>query len=1222
MQFSVSRSVLLSVLFALGACQCGTPVDEDAGVPGGDAGPGDDAGPGNDAGPAGPEVTTTTCTNTPTAEPGADVCSVTPGDGNIFIVGDILLPGEIIEGGGILVDRGGTITCSGCECADINDANTATRIICPDAVISPGLINAHDHMGWMHNDPYVLSDPDERYEHRHDWRRGRRDHTEVSPGGGANGSQREWGELRFLLGGATATNASGQSGGLLRNLDGFGGTVPGIDQPVVDYDTFPLGDSNGSLRSDGCDYPNIGSPSDADAYAPHVAEGIDAEARNEFLCLTSTDNGGAEVLGSNTAVVHGVGLLPVDIQKMAAQGMSLIWSPRSNVSLYGDTARATIYDAMGVNIALGTDWMPSGSMNMLRELKCADELNQLHFGGYFSDHALWKMATVGAARSMKMDDAIGVLSPGRTADIAIFARGFREGYRAVLDATPGEVALVLRGGEVIAGNSNVVDALEPGACDPIADVCGRDKRVCLQSEINKSYTQLEGEVGGIYPLFFCDVPEDEPSCLPRRVQEEDSILGSTLYECLTVESDRDGDGIINPNDNCADVFNPIRPLDEGVQADSDLDGLGDACDPCPLQQGTSECSTPDPDDLDSDGVNDGSDNCPGAPNPGQEDGDEDGKGDVCDPCPEDSNPGTAGCPASIYDVKTSDALIGSRVSVADLVVTARDRRGFFVQLDPSSGDFSSEEHSGIYVFVGTDEGLPARWTKLELTGTVGEFFDQRQLSDALWTEAGSVSPLAPRTLTAGERTAAANAGGASPFEGLFVEVTDVSVTDADAPGVPGAGDDDESEPRNEFEIEGGLRVDDAIYLMDPLPSDGEIFGFIRGPLSWRNQKLKLLPRDLDDVGFGAVEVRQLVPVLSYARAGATGPTFPEPLTIELTRAPEEPVTILVSSDATGVADSTAAQIVISPPDSSAVVQVSGVTTGTATFTATRQGSDISATADVRVLGAGENASVASITPASATVATGATLELVVALDLPAQPGGVSVDLATSGGIGSVAPDPLVIAENAQSGVVTLTAAGAEASGLVTATLGGDVSASIEVSELTGGVVINEVDYDQPDTDSAEFIELYNGGANAVDVTGYELLLVNGSGGAIYETITLSGSLPSQGFLVVGSATVNAPGAALTEEFSSASNNVQNGSPDAVVLTDGSAVIDFLSYEGTIDNANLGSYGTLTLTGSSLEDTNGEAGSLSRKVDGADTDDDAADWHFVTTPTPGAANAAP
>ena len=67
-----------------------------------------------------------------------------------------------------------------------------------------------------------------------------------------------------------------------------------------------------------------------------------------------------------------------------------------------------------------------------------------------------------------------------------------------------------------------------------------------------------------------------------------------------------------------------------------------------------------------------------------------------------------------------------------------------------------------------------------------------------------------------------------------------------------------------------------------------------------------------------------------------------------------------------------------------------------------------------------------------------------------------------------------------------------------------------------GVVINEVDYDQPGADNGEFIELYNCGVATVDLTGWTLELVNGTGGgaAIYDTVALSGTLAGNAYLVI------------------------------------------------------------------------------------------------------------
>jgi imidazolonepropionase-like amidohydrolase len=444
--------------------------------------------------------------------PATGTCTTTSGSAALLITGDILTPGEVFRGGQVLVDASGGIVCVDCDCSGAAGAAGATTIVCPDAVVSPGLINAHDHVGWLGGDPY--SPTDERFEHRHDWRTGSGGHTEV-PSDRGTGDE-EWGELRQVMGGGTSVNGSGSIAGFLRNLDRSSGQE-GLGQPEVNYQTFPLGDSDGTLATMGCGsydpVDNAAAIAGDDAYTPHVSEGINSAARNEFLCMR---DGAADLVQESSAFIHGVGLLPQDIGEMSVDGTMLIWSPRTNVTLYGETARITEYDHLGVPIALGTDWVLTGSMNMLRELSCADELNAFYMNGHFSDESLWLMATQNAAEAMAMDDAIGVLAVGRVADISIYAtRGTRVDHRAIIEAEPDDVVLVLRGGTPLYGDADIVGTLE-GGCDAV-DVCGAPKQVCAMREIGMSLSALTSANGGSYPLFFCDMaPTDEPSCVPAR----------------------------------------------------------------------------------------------------------------------------------------------------------------------------------------------------------------------------------------------------------------------------------------------------------------------------------------------------------------------------------------------------------------------------------------------------------------------------------------------------------------------------------------------------------------------------------------------------------------------------------------------------------------------------------------------------------------------------------
>lgn len=115
----------------------------------------------------------------------------------------------------------------------------------------------------------------------------------------------------------------------------------------------------------------------------------------------------------------------------------------------------------------------------------------------------------------------------------------------------------------------------------------------------------------------------------------------------------------------------------------------------------------------------------------------------------------------------------------------------------------------------------------------------------------------------------------------------------------------------------------------------------------------------------------------------------------------------------------------------------------------------------------------------------------------------------------------------------------------------------------GHLVVNEVDYDQDGTDSAEFLEIYNGTGGAVNLGGYQVELVNGTGGgaAVYQTVPLPAVDLADGdyFVVCANATTTFN---CDLDVDPDTNLIQNGAPDAVGLRDSTgALVDTVSYEG-------------------------------------------------------------
>jgi hypothetical protein len=235
------------------------------------------------------------------------------------------------------------------------------------------------------------------------------------------------------------------------------------------------------------------------------------------------------------------------------------------------------------------------------------------------------MVTYNPAVVLHVDNKIGSLKPGLFGDIAIYdGRGKNNPYRTVIEANAKNTVLVLRrsslpfpfippyvpeyvGSVALYGDQELLQLLPSSLheifagfplCEPM-DVCGEAKLLCPLRETwwwpifglgdPLSIASLVSANADSYPLFFCGEPLDEPTCVPLRPGEYDG----SITKGAASRSDRDGDGIKDNKDNCKNVFNPIRPMDSGVQADADGDGIGDACDKCP-SDACNHCTAVDP----------------------------------------------------------------------------------------------------------------------------------------------------------------------------------------------------------------------------------------------------------------------------------------------------------------------------------------------------------------------------------------------------------------------------------------------------------------------------------------------------------------------------------------------------------------------------------------------------------------------------------------------------
>jgi hypothetical protein len=185
----------------------------------------------------------------------------------------------------------------------------------------------------------------------------------------------------------------------------------------------------------------------------HLSEGVDDAARAHFQTLQFPD--GTWAITDSLAGIHCVALKSPDFDVLVTHGASMVWSPLSNLLLYGATADVSAARAAGLRMSIGPDWSPSGSKSLLGELKVAQIYAQETAIGC-SDRDLVSMATRDAAAILHWDHLLGTIEAGKRADLIVVDGTQDDAYTALLAATESSITLVMIDGVARVGTPDLM----------------------------------------------------------------------------------------------------------------------------------------------------------------------------------------------------------------------------------------------------------------------------------------------------------------------------------------------------------------------------------------------------------------------------------------------------------------------------------------------------------------------------------------------------------------------------------------------------------------------------------------------------------------------------------------------------------------------------------------------------------------------------------------------
>ncbi len=188
---------------------------------------------------------------------------------------------------------------------------------------------------------------------------------------------------------------------------------------------------------------------------------------------------------------------------------------------------------------------------------------------------------------------------------------------------------------------------------------------------------------------------------------------------------------------------------------------------------------------------------------------------------------------SIYDIQhvndpgTSDAspYNGEQVTVEGIVYAVFSK-GYFIAEAPGPWH-------GIYVYASTK---PAIGDKVRVTGKVSEYYGLTEIGDSSFEVLSSGNPIPASTVVTAEQIPYGDKAASEQYEGVFVEVHNITVT---------ARIDDHGIWAFTDVSSGTAKVDDWAYHAEP--SVGDTYAVVRGPLVYDYSQYKIMPRTADDL---------------------------------------------------------------------------------------------------------------------------------------------------------------------------------------------------------------------------------------------------------------------------------------------------------------------------------------------------------------------------------------